>query len=466
MTEEESGLFGELAEQAVPVGDRGLPRFVEARRDAIVFERFEFDGLIGIEHTARAIWAYVERADLSELYAQIKACAHRPGRPAADPRVALALWLYACVEGVGSARLLERLSEEHNGFRWLRGGVPLNHHLLSDFRWEAAAVVDRLLTQGVTALWSEGLVTLASLSHDGIRIRAAAGASSFRRLERLEGLLREVEERVAQLKREIEAEPDASNQRRRAAQARAAREREERLMAALRTVQELQAQQAAAAKRRPADGAPPADGGPPPAEGKKKEPKQPKQPRASTTDAEVKVMRMADGGWRPAYNVQLTGDLDTGVIVSVGLDTTGSDGGLMAPAAADVERRYAHRPARWLADGGFTALDDIVALARKAITVFCPLKPRRNPKSDPAAPRPGDPPEIADWRRRMVDDAEAGKDGWMWRRGEHERINANLRQQGLRRFNVRGTFKVKAVCLIHALANNILAARRLRPAAA
>lgn len=176
-------------------------------------------------------------------------------------------------------------------------------------------------------------------------------------------------------------------------------------------------------------------------------------------------MRMADGGWRPAYNVQLIGDLDSGVIVGVGVDTTGSDGGLMAPAAAEVERRYAHKPQRWLTDGGFTSLDDIVTLARNGITVFCPLKPRRNPNNDPASPCPGDRPEIADWRRRMVDDAQAGPASWMRRRGEHERLNANFRRQGLQQFNVRGLLKAKAVSLLHALANNIMAAPRLRAAA-
>ena len=218
MTEEECGLFGELAKQEGPCRDAGLPRFVEAKRDEIVFERFEFDALIGVEHPARAIWAWVEQADLSVLYAQIKARADRPGRPAADPRVALALWLYACVEGVGSARQLDRLTQEHHGFRWLRGGVPLNYHLLSDFRWDAAAVADRLLSEGVAALWSAGLVKLASLAHDGVRIRAAAGASSFRRVATLERLLNEVEERIARLKHEIDAEPDDSNSRLRAAQ--------------------------------------------------------------------------------------------------------------------------------------------------------------------------------------------------------------------------------------------------------
>lgn len=459
MTDEVKGLFGGLARQDAPDRDAGTARYVEAQRDAIVFERFEFDALIGADHAARVVWGYVERLDLSELYGLIRARAHRPGRPPPDPRVVLALWLYACIEGVGSARQLERLTEEHHGFRWLRGGVPLNYHLLSDFRWQAAAVADRLLTEGVAALWSEGLIDLASLSHDGVRIRAWAGASSFRRLESLRRLLGEVEARIVQLKQEIDADPDGSNRRQRAARERTLRERQERIGAALRALQALKTEPAVT----PQGGKGPPDETPPPAEdskGKKK-----KEPRRSTTDSQARVMRMADGGWRPAYNVQLTGIPQDGVIVALDVDTTGSDGGLMTPAAEQVERRYAHRPQRWLADGGFTKLQDIAALARKGITVFCPPKPRRNPAYDPASPRYGDPPEIVLWRSRMVDDAAAGPESWMRRRAQHERINANFRRQGLQQFNVRGIIKVKAVCLLNAIANNLLAAHRLRAAA-
>lgn len=459
MTEEEKGLFGGLPVQDVPVRDGGMPRYVEAERSTLVFERFEFDGLIGTDHAARVVWAYVEQLDLSALYGAIRARAHTAGRPPPDPRVVLALWLYACIEGVGSARQLERLTEEHNGFRWLRGGVPLNYHLLSDFRWQAAAVMDRLLTQGVAVLWSEELVDLASLSQDGVRIRASAGASSFRRLETLKHLLDEVRVRIVQLEQEIDTDPEASTRRQRAARERVLREREERIAKALGALQELEAAQAATADH---EAQPPA--GPPPGSGEGKAAKgktRKKEPRWSITDSQARVMRMPDGGWRPAYNVQLTVDYETGVIVGVDADTTGSDGGLMAPAVEQVKQRYDHQPNRWLADGGFTSLEDIVALTRKGITVFCPLKPRRNPAYDPAKPRPGDPPEIAAWRRRMVDDAEAGPESSMRRRAEHERINANFRRQGLLQFNVRGIAKVKAVCLLHALANNLLAARRL-----
>jgi transposase len=458
MSAEDEGLFGELARQDAPARDAGLARYVEADRAAIVFERFEFDGLIGSEHTARTVWGWVEQVDLSELYGAIRARAHTPGRPPPDPRVLLALWLYACIEGVGSARQLERLTEDHHGFRWLRGGVPLNYHLLSDFRWQAASIVDRLLTEGVAALRSEGLIELATLSQDGIRIRASAGASSLRRLATLERLLVEAEERIARLRQEIDADPTASSRRVQAARERALRERQERIAAGVNALRALKKKQPAVTE--PEAASPEAAAAP--VQGKRKK----KEPRCSTTDTEARVMRMADGGYRPAYNVQISGDLDSGVIVGLDVDTTGSDGGLMEPAVEQVGQRYDHKPQRWLADGGFTALADIAAVARKGIDVFCPLKPRRNPDIDPAAPRYGDPPEIVEWRRRMVDDAADTSAGWMRRRGEHERINANFRRQGLRQFNIRGIAKIKTVCLFHALANNLSAALRLRRAAA
>ena len=365
----------------------GLPRYVEAKRDEIVFERFEFDALVGADACGAGDLG-VRRAGRSVgMYGQIKARAHTPGRPAADPRVLLGLWLYACVEGVGSARQLERLTEEHNGFRWLRGGVPLNYHLLSDFRWEAAA-------------WSTG----CGAGGDGAVVGGAgdAGIAEARRHPDPggggSGELPAAGDAGAAAGRGGGADRAAeAGDRRRAGgfepaaaggAERAARERQERVTAALEAVRALQARQQAAAEaaKPPESDAPPADA--------KTTKKKKKEPRGSTTDVQARVMRMADGGWRPAYNVQLTGDLDRGVIVGVGIDTTGSDGGLMTPAAEEVERRYARRRQRWLTDGGFTALDDIVALARKGITVFCPLKPRRNPNNDPAAPRPAIDPRL------------------------------------------------------------------------
>ncbi|MBI2740329.1 MAG: transposase [Rhodospirillales bacterium] len=224
MIEDAKESFGGLARQNTPIRDSLVVQYVEAQRNAVVFERFELDALIGAGHPARVVWSYVQQVDLSGLLEWIRAGTHTPGQPPPDPRVVLALWLYACIEGVGSARQLERLSETHRGFRWLRGGVPLNYQLLSDFRWQAAVVVDRLLSQGVATLWSEGLVSLASLNDDGIRIRASTSTSSFRRLATLERLLEEAAERIARLRQEIDGGPDISNRRMRAARERALRE--------------------------------------------------------------------------------------------------------------------------------------------------------------------------------------------------------------------------------------------------
>lgn len=440
-------LFEELAEQVAPKMSvsEGGPRYVLARRDEIEFRRFEFDELIGPDHVARILWAYAEGVDLRDLYGSIRAYEHGPGRPPPDPRVILALWLYACVEGVGSARALERLSEEHHGFLWLRGGVPANYHLLSDFRRDHGALVDRLLSEGVAALASQGLIELRTLALDGVRIRAAAGSASFRRRQRLEDFLAQAQQRVATLKEELDADPDASNQRVRAARERAARERQERVQAALQALRDRDGN----------DPPPPAVGGT--ADKKKKA----KEPRASTTDAQGRVMRMADGGWRPAYNMQVTSDPASSIVTGIAVDTTGSDGGLLAPAVARFEARFARRPKRWLADGGFTTIADIVSLAAKGIELFCPAKPRRNPKNDPAAPRPGDPPAVALWRLRMVHDQAAGPRSWMRQRAKAERFHAVLRQRNLWRFTVTGIDKVRTVLTWHALAHNIITAHRL-----
>ncbi len=163
--------------------------------------------------------------------------------------------------------------------------------------------------------------------------------------------------------------------------------------------------------------------------------------------------------------MQITSDAHGMIVTDIAIDTTGSDGSLMAPAVERFEARFKRPPQRWLADGGYTVLKDIAALAAKGIEVFCPLQPRRNPKYNPASPRPGDPPAVAQWRVRMVADAD-NPAGWMRRRAQIERFHAILRQRGLWRFTVRGIDKVRAVLTLHALAHNILAGHRLTRAAA
>lgn len=216
--------FGGVARQGPAQENSVVSQCADAQRNMIVFERLEFDSLIGARHPARVVWSYVQQVDLSSLFERTSA-GHSPGQPPPDPRVVLALWLYASIEGIGSALQLERMSEVHHGFRWLRAGVPLNHQLLSDFRWQAPVVVDRLLIQGVAVLWSEGLVSLASLSEVGIRIRASTSTSMFRKLATWERLLDEAAERTARLRQEIDGRSDVSNCHLRSIRERALREK-------------------------------------------------------------------------------------------------------------------------------------------------------------------------------------------------------------------------------------------------
>src|SRR3984885_16310940 len=282
-------LFGDLPEQARPPAEAaslGAPRLREPQRDQIALRAVDVESLVGEDHPARVIWAYVEGLDLSDLENRIKARGERPGHPATSPRLLLALWLYATSEGIGSARALERLCASHDAYRWLCGGVSVNHHTLADFRVGCADLLDRLLSEHLAALAKAGLVNLETLAQDGVRVRAGAGAASFRREATLDWHLAQAEALVEDLKREVDVRSDASNQRIQAAKERAAQERSARVKAAQTALAEIKQQRKEREERR--------------GNGKK-----PKEPRASTTDADARVMKMADGGFRPGYNVQV-----------------------------------------------------------------------------------------------------------------------------------------------------------------
>ena len=434
-------LFGELPPQVWPQaaeGGRAAPRLREPERDQIELRAVDIDSLIGEDHLVRVIWAYVAGLDLSELEDRVKARDNRPGHPATSPRLLLALWLYATSEGVGSARALERLCDNHDVYRWLCGGVSVNYHTLADFRLGCADLLDRLLVEHVAALAKAGLVNLDTLAQDGVRLRASAGAASFRREATLDRHLATAQAVVEDLKREVDAKADASNQRIKAAKERAARERSERLKAAQQALGEIKKQR----QER---------------EDKRGNGKPPKEPRVSTTDAEARVMKMADGGFRPAYNVQVASAAGEQIVVAVEVTNTGSDRGLLRPMLQQLRVRTGHFPGRHLADGGFGSAQDIEWAHGEGIAVYCPPTQSKH-GTDPYLPRRGDREGVLAWRERMA--SEAGKALYK-RRSICECIHARWRNWDLRQLTVRGIEKVRAVVLCYALANNILQGHRL-----
>ena len=433
-------LFGDLPEQAVPraeAGSSAAPRLREPKRDQIELRAVDIESLIGADHPIRVIWAYVAVLDLSELEDRIKARDDRPGHPAISPRLLLALWLYATSEGIGSARALERLCRSHDAYRWLCGGVSVNYHTLADFRVNCADLLDRLLAEHLAALAKARLIDLDTLSQDGVRIRAGAGAASFRREATLDRHLAIAQAVVNELKREVDARSDASNQRIAAAKERAARERSERVKAAQKALDEIKQQRQERDQKR--------------GNGKK-----PKEPRASTTDAQARVMKMADGGFRPAYNVQVASAAGEPIVVAVEVRNTGSDRGLLRPMLERL-RALGHRPARHLADGGFCSAEDIEWAHREGIDIYCPPTQSKH-GTDPYQPRRGDQAGVLAWRARMASDA--GKAQYK-PRSICECIHARWRNWNLRQLTVRGIKKVRAVVLLYALTNNILQGNRL-----
>jgi transposase len=440
------GLFGDLPETPVASWSKatGEARMREPVRDQIELRAVDLDSLIGADHPARAFWAYVQQLDLRELEDAIKAREHTPGQAPPSPRLLLALWLYAVSEGVGSARALDRLCECHDAYRWLCGGVSVNYHGLSDFRVMYPDLLDRLLIEHVASLSTAGIIDLDEVAQDGLRVRAAAGASSFRREKTLRAELEKATHLVDQLKREQDSDHDASNRRIKAARERAANERKARVEAALAKQKELAAERERRAKTNKAEVA-----------------KQ-KEPRASTTDAEARNMKMPDSGFRPAYNCQISTAAAGQIVVAVDVDTTGSDRGLARPMLDELQRCYGRRPSRHLVDGGFNKNDDTEWAASIGVDIYGPPMNSKH-KTDPYAPRPDDGPGVAAWRKRM--DSPQGKEIYK-RRSLHECINAHFRQWGLRQFTVRGSRKATTVLRWFALAHNILAGNRLLKAAA
>ncbi|MGZ3322974.1 MAG: IS1182 family transposase [Xanthobacteraceae bacterium] len=442
----EKELFEGLPPMAAPKEEQvsGRPRMREPERRQVEWRSVDLDSLLAADHPARVIWRYVEQLDLRVLEEKIRAREHTPGQAPASPRLLLALWLYATSQGVGSARALERLCESHDAYRWLCGGVSVNYHGLADFRSGHGALLDQLLTENIAMLWSDGLIDPVEVVQDGVRVRASAGASSFRRQQSLHKQLKKARRLVEHLKREVDEDPDASNRRLKAARERAARELEERIARALQRAAELEAERQRRSKTN------------------KKQVEKQKEPRVSTTDPQARVMKMADGGFRPAYNCQI-GTVGGGqVVVDVDVDTTGSDRGLLRPMLERLRLRYRHLPRRHLVDGGFHKNDDTEWAAEQGVLIYGPTTQSKH-QTDPYAARPKDGPGVAAWRRRMR--SPHGK-GVSRRRSMGECINARFRQWGLRQFTVRGVHKVKTALLWFALANNILARHRLKAAAA
>ena len=438
MNAEVPRLFADLPEAGVSEvveKPKARARVLMPNRLQLELRPSDLESLLPEGHRARSVWGYVERQDLSAMYEPIKSVEGGAGRTAIAPEILYALWLYATLEGVGHARALERLTQSHDAYRWICGGVQVNYHTLSDFRADHGEALDGLLTDSIASLMAVGAVKLKRVAQDGMRVRASAGAGSFRRKGRLESCLEQAREQVAALKKQLEEDPGAMSRRSQAARERAVREREERIEKALERLPEL-------------------------ARIKQKQGKDGGEARASTTDAQATVMKMGDGGFRPAYNAQYATDSESQVIVGADVVTAGSDLGQLVPMVEQVSERCGSAPDEWLVDGGYPAHEQLDAVASQT-TVYAPVQKPKHETIDPHAPKATDSEAVATWRERMG--TEQAKTIYKERAATAECVNAQARNRGLTRLQVRGLAKVKNVVLLFALAHNVMRMFNLAP---
>ena len=346
------------------------PRVKPVDRSQLTWQMLDVERLIEEDHPARAIWALVGQLNLEGFYAPIEAVEGRAGRTPWDPRLLVSLWVYAYSRGISSAREIARRCTYEPAFQWLCGLGEINHHTLSDFRVDHDASLRELFVEVLGVLSAEGLVSLERVMHDGTRIKACAGADSFRRQERLEEHLEAARQQVQAMADPREEEPA----RQRAARKRAVREREQRLELALKELEQVRA-----AKR-----------------------ENPEAARASQSDPQARIMKQSDGGYAPAYNVQLSTEASHRIIVGAGVSQSGSDYGQLIGAVAQVGQNLGRKPAQVVVDGGFTTRENIVAMAEQGVDLIGSLA-EANPRTAGQKGKRGVAPEF--YPERFVYDA-------------------------------------------------------------
>jgi transposase len=416
---------------------KGQPRIQKANRQQIEMRVIALDSLIPEDHKVRIVWEMAQEYNLSKLYRQIDAVEGEAGRPAIDPLILVALWLYATTEGEGSARKLSRLCEEHIAYQWILGGVTVNYHTLADFRVNFEQELDEILTENVAAMMSEGVVSLERTAQDGIRVRASAGSGSFRRKDRLESFLVEAEKEVKALKETGKKDDEEVKGRQLSAHKRASEERLARVKKALDEIKKVKEIKDRSHKSKA----------------------QRKEARSSITDPEARVMRLADGGYTPAYNGQFAVDVHSGIVV--GVDAINQvDQGQMMPMINQINRRYHKVPKDHLVDGGFVTRSDMEEAFVRNIQIYAPLIEENPEKTSLHQSYIIETPTVQAWRERM--NSLKGKEIYKERSSTIEWVNALARNRGLQQFVVRGTQKVRAVLLWFVLVHNLWTVHRIR----
>ena len=389
------------------------------------------DQQLPADHPVRSLWAFVQHFDWSPWYARIRAVEGGPGAPAIPPELLFALWLFATSEGVSSARQLAERCRRDLPYQWLCGADTVNYWTLNDFYTAHTADLDQLFVEHIAALRSQRLIPLQTVTLDGRKVVASASNDTFHREATLEQHLAEAAQHVAAMSQQRAA--TGLGRREQAAQDRAADERVQRLQ---RAVSEVRRRQEQRRQRKRADA-------------------KPEEARASESDPDAARMKLPNGGFALAYNVQTVTDTQHGLIVTVTATNQGSDNGLLKPLLEQVEQEQGRCPAAVLVDSGYSDADDVQALETRGVMVYMPPRDERVDQKagrDPYAPKRRDTPALKTWRARMG--TAAARQEYRQRAPVAEGVHAQAANRGWRRCRLRGVTGVTREARWQALASN------------
>jgi len=395
------------------------------------------DTLLPADHKARDVWEFVNSMDCGPCFALLKTFSGSDGRPATSPQVLLALWIYSIMDGNISARKLATLCVEHNAYKWIAGGVPINRTTLAEFRTLNPLLFEDLLTNTLAVMLKAGLINDTDFSQDGTKIKANAGFNSYRREETLEITKQYLKKYIAQLTLNHESSYDKFKQTR---EKRIAQERLERVEEALKILEnerDLKKENGTRNREPPSDD-------------------DLKEVRVSKTDPTARKMKMGDNGFRLAYNVQLATGMQSRVVFGVDVVTTldpGTSPKMMAKVHSRLRKLGMHPPKNWIGDSAYSSKRDVETAAE--IFPYCqyyaPPKVRKG--IDPKKHLKKDSEAVKRWRDLIG--KEEVEELYKLRCSTAEFSNAQMKQRGWREFLVRGLEKVTSSVLLNAITQNI-----------
>jgi len=408
-------------------------------RNQVEIQINSLDDLIPPDHKVRVIWEFVDQMDASPCFANLHTFFGGDGRPATSPKVLLAVWIYSILDGNISARRLEELCKNHNVYKWLVGGVPINRTMLAEFLSLDPMLFEDLLTNCLAVMFDAGLISDTDFSQDGTKIKANAGFATYRRKEGLEQLKKEIRKYIKQLATESDA--NAYEKREKAKKERIAKERLSRIEEALKTLEKERSTKKANGEK------------------VRQEPTQEEleEVRASVTDPDARKMKMGDGAFRLAYNVQLATGLSSRVIFGVAVVNTldpGTAPSMMAKVHSRLKKLNMRPPENWIGDSAYSGKPDVDTAAEvfPACMYYAPPKTRKG--IDPKKHLRTDSEAVKNWRDRIG--LESIQEIYKLRCSTAEFSNAQMKKRGWREFLVRGLQKVTSFALLQGIAQNIM----------